>query len=84
MDDANFDSPNDLDQLAYLAQQGYAMLERVFDRSEIDALAERLTEALESRSEPSILRSRGETYGSRNLLEVFPDGRRACRPPAAQ
>ena len=49
------------------------MLEGVFDVKEIGALSMRLSATLEGRSEPSVLRSRGHTYGSRNLLETFPE-----------
>lgn len=59
--------------LAHLLRHGYAMLEGIFDVDEIDSLANRLSATLEARSEPSILRSRGRTYGSRNLLETFPE-----------
>jgi len=59
--------------LAAFAGAGFTMLEGVFDVEEINSLASRLSATLEERTEPSVLRSRGRTYGSRNLLETFPE-----------
>jgi hypothetical protein len=56
-----------------LLQRGYVMLEGVFESGEIEALANRLSATLEGSSESSVLRSRGQTYGSRNLLAAFPE-----------
>lgn len=56
-----------------LIEQGYAMLEGIFDIAEMDSLADRLSVTLQARDVPSILRSHGQAYGSRNLLEVFPE-----------
>jgi hypothetical protein len=59
--------------LHHLAQQGYVTLPAIFSPCEMKSVAERLCAALEERNKPSILRSRGRTYGSRNLLETFPE-----------
>lgn len=59
--------------LGDLNRTGYALLPHVFDSAEISEFAVRLSVALEGRDEASVLRSRGQTYGSRNLLESFPD-----------
>lgn len=58
---------SDLDRL------GYARLPEVFDPASMSELGVRLSVALQDRVETSVLRSRGQTYGSRNLLETFPD-----------
>lgn len=65
----------------HLVQHGYVMLEGIFDIHEIDSLAARLSAILQARHEPSILRSRGRTYGSRNLLETFPEVTELLRRP---
>lgn len=57
----------------HLAQKGFAMLEGVFAIPEIETLGIRLDTAFLVEDEPSTLRSRGRTYGSRNLLQTFPD-----------
>jgi hypothetical protein len=54
---------------------GYVMLESIFGVDEIDSVGNRLAFALEAEDRPSTLRSRGQTYGSRNLLETFPEVR---------
>jgi hypothetical protein len=59
--------------LEHLAHRGFVMLRGIFPRQDVDALAARLTEALQTRDEPSILRSRGQVYGARNLLETYPN-----------
>jgi hypothetical protein len=58
--------------LDHLKQFGYALLRGVFDVAETDSFASRLSAALEA-DEPSVLRSRGQTYGSRDLIRLFPD-----------
>lgn len=57
----------------HLAQQGFVMLPGIFPPREIDSLVQRLSTSFQMRSDASILRSRGQTYGSRNLLETFPE-----------
>ena len=58
--------------LDHLKQFGYALLHGVFGAAETCSLASRLSAALQA-SEPSVLRSRGQTYGSRDLIRLFPD-----------
>jgi hypothetical protein len=58
--------------LDHLKQFGYALLRGVFGADETCSLASRLSAALQA-SEPSVLRSRGQTYGSRDLIRLFPD-----------
>src|SRR5262249_40167155 len=58
-----------LDQLKHL---GYVLLRGVFGAGEIDSLASQLSAALET-NEPSVLRSRGQTYGSRDLIKLLPE-----------
>lgn len=70
--------------LDHFAQHGYVMLPAVFSACDMESLAERLSAALEERSNASILRSRGRTYGSRNLLETFPEIVAVLRRPALQ
>src|SRR5688500_16717572 len=53
----------------HLAQHGFTMLEGVFAIPEIETLGIRLDTAFLVEDEPSTLRSRGQTYGSRNLLQ---------------
>jgi hypothetical protein len=60
---------SDVDQLAHF---GFAMLAGVFGKQEASALADRLTAALET-EEKSVLRSRGRTYGSRDLIRLLPE-----------
>ena len=59
--------------LDHLRQFGYVMLAKIFDAAKTASLAERLSAALDDCSEQSVLRSRGKTYGSRNLLATFPE-----------
>jgi|CXWL01.1.fsa_nt_gi hypothetical protein len=66
----------------HFAQHGYVMLQGVFSVPEIDALAQRLSSALEMRHDASILQSRGKIYGSRNLLETFPEIASLMRQPS--
>src|SRR5262245_30919049 len=58
--------------LDHLKQFGYTLLLGVFSAAETDLLANRLSMALQT-TEPSVLRSRGQTYGSRELIRLFPD-----------
>ena len=58
--------------LADLSERGYALLARVFTRSQMESLGRELHGALESGDAEATLQSRGKTYGSRNLIEVFP------------
>jgi hypothetical protein len=53
-------------------QNGFLIVTDVFDLQEIESLAIRLSSALEQ-DDPVVLRSRGRTYGSRNLLRIFPE-----------
>lgn len=69
-------------ELDHLRRFGYAVLRSVFSTAEIEAVADRLSAALQDRREDSVLRSRGQTYGSRNLLEVFPEVLRLPQRPA--
>ena len=62
-------SPLPFDQLR---QDGYVLLRDVFGAGETGSLADRLCVALET-DEASVLRSRGQTYGSRDLIRVFPE-----------
>ncbi len=64
-----------------LNENGYALLEDVFDGPELELLIEGLTTALQAQSESS-LQSRGQTYGSRNLLDVFPSVASLLREPS--
>ena len=70
------------ESLGRLHEHGYVMLEDIFDAREIDAVASRLSATLQARNEPSILRSRGRTYGSRNLLETFPEATALLNRPS--
>ncbi len=58
--------------LDHLNRFGYALLRRVFDAEEIASLAQRLAVALRA-DDPSVLRSRGRTYGSRDLVTLLPE-----------
>jgi hypothetical protein len=51
---------------------GYTLLPGVIDAAEIAALGGRLAAALEL-DQPSVLRSRGRTYGSRDLARLLPE-----------
>ncbi|MEO8165595.1 MAG: phytanoyl-CoA dioxygenase family protein [Betaproteobacteria bacterium] len=68
--------------LDHLSTHGYAMLDGIFDVDEMGSFADRLSTALHAGSESSILRSRGRTYGSRNLLETFPEAADLLRRPS--
>lgn len=56
-----------------LAKHGFEILQGVFGFDEIECLRRRVENAFSADNEPSILRSRGRTYGSRNVLQTFPD-----------
>ena len=62
-----------VDAIDELAGSGYTLLRAVLGRDEIQKLADRLSAALCDRNEESVLRSRGRLYGSRNLIETFPE-----------
>ncbi len=55
-----------------LLRDGYTMLRGVFDDQQMGSLVEQLAGALVNPDEQSVLRSRGRTYGARNLLQAFP------------
>ena len=55
-----------------LHQNGYALLRDVYSAAEVKLLTARLLTALDS-AEPSVLRSRGHTYGSRDLIRLLPE-----------
>jgi len=55
-----------------LERCGYAMLRSVVDAQSMDLLGRRLSAALAS-DEPAVLRSRGQTYGSRDLMRLLPE-----------
>ncbi|HEY2841981.1 MAG TPA: phytanoyl-CoA dioxygenase family protein [Pirellulales bacterium] len=56
----------------HLQQLGYALLTGVFSPEEMEPLAGRLAVALQA-DQPSVLRSRGATYGSRDLTRLLPE-----------
>jgi ectoine hydroxylase-related dioxygenase (phytanoyl-CoA dioxygenase family) len=55
-----------------LEQRGYTLLTGVISAEKCTALIERLTNALNTDA-ASVLRSRGETYGSRDLISLLPE-----------
>ena len=59
--------------LHHLANDGYAMLDRVYSPDEVAGMAQRITESLEQSTNASILKSKGFTYGSRNLIDALPE-----------
>lgn len=61
------------ESLDQLADSGYTLLESVFAPQATATLADRLAAALARRDDASVLRSRGRVYGSRNLIETFPE-----------
>lgn len=67
--------------LDHLEQFGYTMLCGVFDSQTIESLADGLSASLQDRLDASVLRSRGQTYGSRNLVESFPEVSELPRNP---
>jgi hypothetical protein len=58
--------------LADLSENGFAILTGVFTCQQMDSLGRELQAALDRSGAQSTLQSRGKTYGSRNLIEVFP------------
>lgn len=58
------------------------LLPDVFRAAELRSVGRRLDAVLNGRQQESVLRSRGQTYGSRNLLEVFPEVAELVRAPA--
>lgn len=56
----------------HLRRFGYVLLHPVFDGQEMASLARRLIEVLEA-DRPTTLRSRGKTYGSRDLASLLPE-----------
>ena len=62
--------------LGQLFSDGFAMLKGVFDEDEIRSLRTRISARLNRSRELSTLRSRGITYGSRNLVEALPEAGR--------
>jgi hypothetical protein len=66
--------------LAHLTRFGYALLHPVFNADEMELLAARLATALQA-EKPSVLRSRGTTYGSRDLVALIPKVRELPRQP---
>lgn len=55
-----------------LQRDGYAILPGVLDSAEIRSLINQLAAALQS-DQPAVLRSRGQTYGSRDLITLLPE-----------
>jgi hypothetical protein len=55
-----------------LHRAGYTLLRGVLSVEETESLANRLCAALQS-DQSSVLRSRGQTYGSRDLITLFPE-----------
>ena len=66
-----------------LHQNGYALLCDVYCAAEVESLTARLLTALNS-AEPSVLRSRGHTYGSRDLIRLLPEISDIPRRPLLQ
>lgn len=60
---------------------GYTILPGVFSVVETQSIAAQLAFALET-DDRSVLRSRGKTYGSRDLITLFPAVREMVRRPA--
>jgi ectoine hydroxylase-related dioxygenase (phytanoyl-CoA dioxygenase family) len=60
------------DSLAHLDCHGYVLVRDVVGRGELAELAARLADALLS-DRPAVLRSRGRTYGSRDLVALLPE-----------
>jgi Phytanoyl-CoA dioxygenase (PhyH) len=69
---AAMDAMNSMLLLEQFERLGYVILPSVLNDREADALATRLETALQTDA-PSILRSRGKTYGSRDLINLFPE-----------
>lgn len=62
----------DLTSFDHLQDFGYALLPSMFSPDEIETLAARLSAAL-AQEDASVLRSRGGTYGSRDLVRLLPE-----------
>jgi len=58
--------------LPSLETDGFAMLSGIFSTGEVETLGTRLIGELEAYSGPTVLKSRGRIYGSRNLLAAAP------------
>ncbi len=67
-----------LDQLKH---SGYALIDGVFARRDVSSLTDRLSDALRECTDPSVLRSRGKVYGSRNLVAAFPEVSEIAKHP---
>jgi hypothetical protein len=66
-----------------LKHDGYTILHNVYNAEEIQSLTHRLTAALTA-DESSVLRSRGQTYGSRDLIRLLPEICDISRRPSLQ
>jgi len=69
------------ESLDHLDRFGFAMLHGVFGDHGMMSLADQLVAALQDREDPSVLRSRGRIYGSRNLIDTFPQVCEISRHP---
>lgn len=56
-----------------LQDDGFAMLTGFVPEATVNRMGQQLSEALAARDDPSVLRSQGHTFGSRNLLETWPE-----------
>ena len=61
-----------------LRNLGYTLLPRVFDAEQMRSLGSQLAAALQTDQLP-VLRSRGQTYGSRDLIRLLPE---VCESPS--
>jgi hypothetical protein len=61
-----------MDPVDELSHSGYTVLRSVFDADSMDALGRRLSVALRA-DERSVLLSRGQAYGSRDLIRLLPE-----------
>lgn len=66
------------ESLVELAEQGYTLLPAAFGGDEIQTLIQELVRSFENENGPSLLKSRGRIYGSRNLMDTF---RAVCEIP---
>ena len=71
-------------QLQQLDKDGYCALPGIYDSHEISLAASKLEQVLVESRQAGTLRSRGKAYGSRNLLETFPDVEQMARNPKLQ
>ena len=62
------------ESMEQLARLGYALLPQVFEAREVGSLVTLMSTVLQS-SNPAVLRSRGRTYGSRDLATLVPEVR---------